>query len=105
VGRQRIGIARAILKRSSIYILDEPTSFLDLKTEELILNYFRSQEKLTTQIIIAHRLHMVMDADWIIMLEKGEIIAQGSPQHLKRTCCSFRELWELDKHESSSQTL
>lgn len=103
--RQRIGIARAILKRSSIYILDEPTSFLDLKTEELILNYFRSQEKIMTQIIIAHRLHMVMDSDWIIMLEKGEVIAQGSPQHLKRTCSSFRELWELDKHESSSQTL
>jgi ABC-type multidrug transport system ATPase subunit len=48
---------------------------------------------------------MVMDADWILMLERGEIIAQGSPQHLKSNCSSFKELWELDKHESDSLTL
>lgn len=96
--RQRIGLARVILRKPSIYILDEPTSFLDLKTEELILKYFQSQEKISTQIIIAHRLHMLMDADWIIMLKHGEIIAQGKPRSLLDNSSPFIELWELDNN-------
>lgn len=103
--KQRIGIARAIIKQPSLYILDEPTSFLDLKTEELVLDYFRSQERKTTQIIIAHRLHMVMDADWILFMEKGQIIAQGSPDTLIYTCPSFKELREIDNNEHNSQTI
>ncbi|AIK96247.1 ABC transporter ATP-binding protein [Candidatus Odyssella acanthamoebae] len=103
--RQRIGIARAILKKSSISILDEPTSFLDPQTEEKILNYFHNQKKRMTQIIIAHRLNMVMDADWVVMLGKGEIIAQGTPHELINSCSSFRELWGLDKQGQDSMVI
>ena len=97
--RQRIGIARAILKKPRVFILDEPTSFLDLNTEELILSYFRSQKGISTQIMIAHRLRTVMDADWILFMDKGEVIAQGDTQTLINGCSSFRSLWELDTRE------
>ena len=97
--KQRIGIARAILKQPSLYILDEPTSFLDLKTEELILNYFNSKRKKVTQIVIAHRIHTIMDADWILIIENGRLISQGTPQYLIKNSQFFKELCELDAHE------
>jgi ABC-type multidrug transport system fused ATPase/permease subunit len=101
--KQRIGIARAIVKQPFLYILDEPTSFLDIKNEELVLDYFRSQEKTTTQIIIAHHLHMVMDADWIVFMNKGQLVDQGPPERLIQTCHSFKEWWENDRHNQTSQ--
>ncbi|MEI6187288.1 MAG: ABC transporter ATP-binding protein [Alphaproteobacteria bacterium] len=94
--KQRIGIARAILKKPSLYILDEPTSFLDTKTEKLIMDYFKFMKKKVTQIIITHRLSTVMDADWILVMEKGQVIYQGTPQYLIKNSKSFNELCNLD---------
>ncbi|MBX9806111.1 MAG: ABC transporter ATP-binding protein/permease [Alphaproteobacteria bacterium] len=102
--RQRIGIARALLKKPQLFILDEPTSFLDLQTEELILAYFRSLQGVSTQIMIAHRLRTIMDADWVLYMERGEVIAQGTPQSLLQTCSSFRALWELDTREFANES-
>jgi ABC-type multidrug transport system fused ATPase/permease subunit len=102
--RQRIGIARALLKKPRLFILDEPTSFLDLQTEELILVHFRSLQGRSTQIIIAHRLKTIMDADWVLFMERGEVIAQGRPESLLHNCSSFRALWELDTRELANES-
>ena len=94
--KQRIGIARAILKKSILYIFDEPTSFLDLKTEERILGYFNTQQKKVTQIIITHRIHTIMDADWILVMEDGRLTSQGSPKYLVNHSQVFKRLYELE---------
>jgi ABC-type multidrug transport system fused ATPase/permease subunit len=95
--KQKIGIARAILKKSLLYIFDEPASFLDLKTEKGILDYFSSQQKKVTQIIITHRIHTIMNADWVLVMEDGKIISQGAPKYLVNHSQVFKRLYELDK--------
>ncbi len=95
--KQKIGIARAILKKSLLYIFDEPASFLDLKTEKGILDYFSTQQKKVTQIIITHRIHTIMDADWVLVMKDGKIISQGSPRYLVNHSQAFKRLYELDK--------
>ncbi len=91
--KQRIGIARSIIREPLLYILDEPTSFLDIKTEKFILKFFESQRNKVTQIIITHQLHTLMNADWILVMKKGQLLAQGDPSFLINNCEFFRELW------------
>jgi ABC-type bacteriocin/lantibiotic exporter with double-glycine peptidase domain len=78
--RQRICIARAIAHRPSVLLLDEATSHLDVRTERMVS---ANLESLTcTRIMIAHRLSTVMDADLIVVLDKGRIVEQGSHDEL-----------------------
>lgn len=82
--KQRIAIARAILRNPSILILDEPTSALDAETERQISNSFEELMKDRTTFIIAHRLSTVRKADRIIVFDKGKIVQEGNHEELSK---------------------
>ncbi|MGE0613859.1 MAG: ATP-binding cassette domain-containing protein, partial [Hyphomicrobiales bacterium] len=82
--RQRIAIARAILKDAPILLLDEPTSALDLKTEAQVKRSLDRLRRGRTTFIIAHRLSTVMDADRILVLDRGRIVQEGAFDDLAR---------------------
>ena len=73
--KQRISIARAILKNPALLILDEPTSSLDASTEENIKNSIKRASKHRTTITIAHRISTIKNSDRILVLDKGKIIS------------------------------
>ena len=91
--RQRIAVARALLKQSSLLILDEATSALDVETEDVFHNNFKEWSNNCTKIIIAHRLATIKEADYIIFIENGTAIEQGTPSQLMSTNSRFREFW------------
>jgi ATP-binding cassette subfamily B protein/subfamily B ATP-binding cassette protein MsbA len=91
--RQRITIARAILRDSPILILDEPTSSVDAETEALIMEGLEQLTTGRTTFIIAHRLSTVRKADRILVLRKGEIVEQGPFDELVRAGGPFSALY------------
>lgn len=94
--KQRIAIARALLKNAPIMILDEATSSLDTESEQLIQNAIEKLTENRTSIIIAHRLSTVRQADKIIVLHDGEIIAQGTHEELlEESNGLYKKLYEL----------
>ncbi len=93
--KQRIAIARAILANRPILLLDEATSALDAGSEKLVKQAIDSLMQKTTTLIIAHRLSTVLNADKIIVLEKGECIAQGSHAQLYEENAIYREFVDL----------
>ena len=88
--RQRIGIARALYNNPKVLILDEATSALDNNTEKQVMNEIKKLEKDITLVMIAHRLSTVKECDSIILLEKGEIKAQGTFEELAKSNDDFR---------------
>ncbi len=92
--KQRLCIARALLKKPKILILDDSTSAVDTKTDALIRRAFREYIPETTKIIIAQRVSSVMDADKILMMDGGKIIAVGTHEELLVTCEIYREIYE-----------
>jgi ATP-binding cassette subfamily B protein len=102
--KQRIAIARAILKRPKILVFDEATSSLDSKTEQAILETLRQVAANHTTLVIAHRLSTVVDADRILVMEEGRIVEQGSHQQLLEQGGIYREMWLLQQQESRQQT-
>lgn len=93
--KQRIAIARAILADRPILLLDEATSALDAGSEKLVKHAIDSLMQKTTTIIIAHRLSTVLNADKIVVLEKGECIAQGTHTALYAENATYREFVDL----------
>ena len=93
--KQRIAIARAILADRPILLLDEATSALDAGSEKLVKQAIDSLMQKTTTLIIAHRLSTVLNADKIIVLEKGECIAQGTHESLYQSNAIYREFVDL----------
>ncbi len=92
--RQRLCIARALLKKPKILILDDSTSAVDTKTDALIRKEFKKYIPETTKIIIAQRVSSVMDADMIIVMENGKIAAVGSHEELLENSDIYREVYE-----------
>jgi ABC-type multidrug transport system fused ATPase/permease subunit len=93
--QQRLAIARALVKKAPILVMDEATSSLDAMSENHIKLALQQLQGQMTQIIIAHRLSTIEDADKIIYLEKGEKIAEGTLQELLKTCPGFKRMWEI----------
>ena len=95
--KQRVSIARAILADKRVLILDEATSHLDSKTEHDIQLALKNLMKNRTSIIIAHRLSTIMNADKIVVMDKGKIVQQGTHQELINTPGLYKKLWNLQK--------
>lgn len=88
------GIARALLKKPKILILDDSTSAVDTKTDALIRKAFREEIPDTTKIIIAQRVSSIEDADQIIVLDDGKIAGVGTSEELLQTNEIYREVYE-----------
>ncbi len=97
--KQRVGIARAILKEPKVLVFDEATSSLDMVTEKEILSAMREASKGRTTIIIAHRLSTVTDCDKILVLDQGRVVESGTHQNLLNRKGLYAELWEAQKRE------
>lgn len=92
--KQRLCIARALLKKPKILILDDSTSAVDTKTDALIRKAFREEIPDTTKIIIAQRVSSIEDADQIIVLDDGKIAGVGTSEELLQTNEIYREVYE-----------
>ena len=92
--KQRLCIARALLKKPKILILDDSTSAVDTRTDAMIRKAFREEIPNTTKIIIAQRISSVEDADMIIVMDQGEINGVGTHEELLETNEIYREIYD-----------
>jgi len=92
--KPRIAIARMILKDSPVVILDEATAFTDPENEDKIQKSIRELAKGKTLLVIAHRLSTIKNADNIVVLKDGRILAQGQQEELLMSCPLYRKMWE-----------
>lgn len=101
--KQRLCIARALLKKPKILILDDSTSAVDTATESKIRESFGSTLKDTTKIIIAQRITSVKEADLILVMEEGRIAGQGTHEELLAACEPYQEIYysQMDKEAST----
>ena len=95
--KQRIVLARAFLKDNQFYIMDESTSNLDFATENIIFDMIYNKFRKKTMLIVAHRLATIKDCDKIIVLDKGEIIEEGTHSELLEKQGQYYRLWEMQQ--------
>lgn len=95
--KQRVAIARAMLKRPQILVFDEATSSLDSKTEQAIQKTLAQVAQHHTTLVVAHRLSTVVDADEILVMDKGRICERGSHQQLLAQKGVYAEMWDLQQ--------
>ena len=100
--KQRLCIARALLKKPKVLILDDSTSAVDTKTDASIQKSFVEFIPDTTKIIIAQRISSVQHADMIIVMDDGKIAASGKHGELLETCDIYREVYESQKKGDSN---
>lgn len=98
--KQRLAIARVILKGSPILIFDEATSSLDSKSEKVILEALSSVAQTHTTLVIAHRLSTITDSDEILVMDKGRIVEQGSHSELLAKSGVYADMWSLQLQEA-----
>ena len=107
--KQRIAIARVILKNPRILVFDEATSSLDSRSEQSILSSLKRVAMQHTTLVIAHRLSTIIDADNILVLDKGSIVEQGTHQQLLVKDGLYAHLWQLQQekreHEIALETV
>jgi len=101
--KQRVAIARAILKNPAILIFDEATSALDSKSEKAIQAELRAIAQNRTTLVIAHRLSTVVDADQILVMDKGRIAERGTHRELLAMGKLYAQMWNLQKQEENMQ--
>ena len=95
--KQRLCIARALLKKPKVLILDDSTSAVDTRTDASIRQAFREEIPGTTKLIIAQRVASVQDADMILVLDNGMLCAAGTHEELLASCDIYREVYESQK--------
>ena len=98
--KQRVAIARTLLKRPPILLFDEATSSLDSKSERSILAALREISEGHTSLVIAHRLSTIVDADRIIVLDQGAIVEQGTHEQLLAESGHYAELWSAQRKQN-----
>ncbi|MFT6920522.1 MAG: ABC-type transport system involved in Fe-S cluster assembly fused permease/ATPase subunit, partial [Cognaticolwellia sp.] len=99
--KQRVAIARTILKNPRILVFDEATSSLDSQSEQAILSAIKEVAKHRTSLVIAHRLSTIVDADNIIVMQQGEIVEQGTHQGLLVKKGHYHKMWQLQQSDNS----
>ena len=95
--RQRISIARALLKDAPVILLDEATASLDVENESAVQEALSRLLQGKTVLVIAHRMRTVAGADHIVVLERGRVAQQGTPEELMRKGGLYRRMTELQK--------
>jgi ATP-binding cassette, subfamily B, heavy metal transporter len=98
--KQRVAIARTLLKNPAIFIFDEATSALDSNTEKAIQAELREIAKDRTTLVIAHRLSTIVDADEILVMEAGRIVERGNFESLMAQNTKFAQMWRLQQEEN-----
>ena len=93
--RQRVSIARAVLKEADILIFDEATSSLDSHSEQAVMAAFRQLAGRHTALVIAHRLSTIVDADRIVVIDRGAVIEEGTHASLLAASGKYAELWQI----------
>jgi ATP-binding cassette subfamily B protein len=101
--KQRVAIARTLLKDPPILILDEATSALDSRTEAAIQDTLQGVAARRTSIVIAHRLSTIVDADEIVVLDQGRVVERGTHGQLLRKAGLYAEMWERQQSEAEEQ--
>jgi ATP-binding cassette subfamily B protein len=102
--KQRVAIARTLLKRPAILIFDEATSALDSRTEKLIQAELREIAENRTTLVIAHRLSTIVDADQILVMEAGRIVERGTHRELLALGGTYAQMWELQQQEEDEDS-
>ncbi len=97
--RQRLAIARAVMKKPEIYIFDDSFSALDMKTDKQVRQNLKESMGDATMIVIAERVNTIMDATRILVLENGEVVGQGTHKELLKSCKLYREIAEIQLGE------
>lgn len=90
--KQRLSIARAVVKEPDIYIFDDSFSALDYKTDAILRSRLKGVTQNATVLIVAQRVGTIMDADQIIVLDKGEIVGRGTHEELMQSNDIYREI-------------
>lgn len=103
--KQRVAIARVILKNPPILIFDEATSSLDSRSEQAILQALQEVAQQHTTLVIAHRLSTIIDADKILVMEEGSIVEQGNHQALLQANGVYAQMWALQQEEQAAEAL
>jgi ATP-binding cassette, subfamily B, heavy metal transporter len=103
--KQRVAIARAILKNPGLLIFDEATSALDSKSERAIQEELARIAADRTTLVIAHRLSTIVDADQILVMERGRIVERGTHRELLALGGSYAQMWALQQQEERSVAL
>jgi ATP-binding cassette subfamily B protein len=100
--KQRVAIARTLLKNPAILVFDEATSALDTRTEKTIQHELEAIARGRTTLVIAHRLSTVVDADQIVVLEHGRVVERGTHEELLAERGHYAHLWALQQRESAA---
>ena len=103
--KQRIAIARAVLKNPRILIFDEATSSLDSQSESMILNAMKEVTKGVTTLVIAHRLSTIVDADSIYVFDQGRVVESGSHHELLERQGIYANMWALQQEERAAEKI